>query len=353
MTQEQLAKKLGYTEKAVSKWESGNSVPPVETLLSLSALFGVSLDEFFEESATAQYFLGIDGGATKTTFALADKSGTIIEKIVLGPSNPFDIGFNEACNVLEEGINRITSNIRKRKISMFAGISGGGIKEMKDRINAFLAKFGFLSAENGSDAINILSAGLKNDDGIIVIMGTGSSCFLRKEGVVKRLGGYGYLFDHAGGGYDLGNGAISRALKAEEGREKETLLTKLLCEELNAESVAENIPHFYQIGKSGIASFAPLVFKAYESHDEVAEEILRENMDYVASLISAAGKEFSSSNKKIKVVCVGGLTKQKDLLFPMIYKSLEALGEAERYDISSYEGDVVMGALLSAGANIE
>ena len=349
MTQEQLGEKLGYTEKAVSKWEGGSSIPPAETLICLSSIFGVSLDELFEESSTAQYFLGIDGGATKTTFALADKSGTVMQKIVLGPSNPFDIGFSETCRVLEEGINRVTTNIRRRKISMFAGISGGGIKEMKDRINAFLAKFGFLKAENDSDAINIITAGLENDDGIIVIMGTGSSCFLRRNGAIMRLGGYGYLFDHAGGGYDLGNGAISRALKAEEGSGRETLLRELLCEELNTKTVSENISHFYQIGKSGIASFAPLVFKAYERGDIVSEEILRETVSHISNLVITAAKHFSDSDEKIKVVCVGGLTKKSDVLFPMLYNEFEGLGVAERFDVSVFDGDVVIGALLKAG----
>ena len=348
MTQEQLAKKLGYTEKAVSKWESGNSVPPVETLLSLSALFGVSLDEFFEESATAQYFLGIDGGATKTTFALADKSGTIIEKIVLGPSNPFDIGFNEACNVLEEGINRITSNIRKRKISMFAGISGGGIKEMKDRINAFLAKFGFLKVQNDSDAINIITAGLKNEDGIIVIMGTGSSCFKRLFGKISRFGGYGYLFDHAGGGYDLGNAAISLSCKAEDGSGKDTLMRALLAKALGTATVSENISHFYQIGKSGIATYAPLVFEAYEQGDELAEQVLLTNARYIAGLVHTAGKEFPSRENRIKVVCVGGLTKKGDLLFPMISRALDEMGSSSDFEISAFDGDVVIGAVMQA-----
>ncbi|MBE6704065.1 MAG: FAD-dependent oxidoreductase, partial [Ruminococcaceae bacterium] len=56
---------------------------------------------------------------------------------------------------------------------------------------------------------NIIAAGLGDSDGITVIMGTGSSCFAKRDGVVTRVGGLGYLFDHAGGGYDLGNAAIS------------------------------------------------------------------------------------------------------------------------------------------------
>lgn len=352
MTQDQLAERLAYTEKAISKWESGSSIPPVGTLIQLAEVLGVTFSELFEESATAQYYLGIDGGATKTTFALADKNGIVMNKITLGPSNPFDIGFSECCKVLENGINYVTANIQKRKISVFAGISGGGIKEMRERIGAFLSKFDFLSYSNDSDAVNIISAGLGDSDGIVVIMGTGSSCFRRIGGDIVRLGGYGYLFDHAGGGYDLGNAAISFALKAEDGRGEDTLIRGLLCKELGTSTVSENISNFYSIGKSGIASFAPLVFEAYEAGDNVAREILKDNMRYVAELINTAGKGFSNTGKKIKVVCVGGLTKKRESLFPMIYEELGNLGSQDEFEISAFEGDVVVGALLQAGADI-
>lgn len=72
MTQEQLANKICYTEKAVSKWESGSAVPPAETLISLAEIFNVSINELFNYSTHTAYFIGIDVVGTKTTFALAD-----------------------------------------------------------------------------------------------------------------------------------------------------------------------------------------------------------------------------------------------------------------------------------------
>lgn len=44
LTQLELAEKLNYTDKAVSKWERGESVPDVVTLKALADLFGVSVD---------------------------------------------------------------------------------------------------------------------------------------------------------------------------------------------------------------------------------------------------------------------------------------------------------------------
>lgn len=44
-SQEQLAEPLGVSRQAVSKWESGGSLPDVEKLVALSELFDLSLDE--------------------------------------------------------------------------------------------------------------------------------------------------------------------------------------------------------------------------------------------------------------------------------------------------------------------
>lgn len=45
MTQAGLADKLNYSDKAVSKWERGESVPDVLTLVELSKLFGITVDD--------------------------------------------------------------------------------------------------------------------------------------------------------------------------------------------------------------------------------------------------------------------------------------------------------------------
>ena len=45
MTQAKLAEQLNYSDKAVSKWERGESMPDVVTLVQLAELFGVSVDQ--------------------------------------------------------------------------------------------------------------------------------------------------------------------------------------------------------------------------------------------------------------------------------------------------------------------
>lgn len=44
MTQLELAEKLNYTDKAVSKWERGESLPDISVLKAIADLFGVKID---------------------------------------------------------------------------------------------------------------------------------------------------------------------------------------------------------------------------------------------------------------------------------------------------------------------
>ena len=50
MTQLDLAEKLNYTDKAISKWERGESIPDVLVLKHIADLFGVTVDYLLEEA---------------------------------------------------------------------------------------------------------------------------------------------------------------------------------------------------------------------------------------------------------------------------------------------------------------
>ena len=78
LTQRELGERLGYSEKAISKWEGGNSMPPAWILPELASHLGVTVDELLSERGEIAYYLGIDGGGTKTEFLLADAEGNTI-----------------------------------------------------------------------------------------------------------------------------------------------------------------------------------------------------------------------------------------------------------------------------------
>ena len=49
LTQVGLAEKLNYSDKAVSKWERGDSIPDVLTLMQIATLFGVKVDDLLRD----------------------------------------------------------------------------------------------------------------------------------------------------------------------------------------------------------------------------------------------------------------------------------------------------------------
>lgn len=46
--QNELAQKLGVSNKTISGWESGNKVPNIDTLVEIAVLLDISLEELFE-----------------------------------------------------------------------------------------------------------------------------------------------------------------------------------------------------------------------------------------------------------------------------------------------------------------
>lgn len=54
MTQAELAEALGITNKAVSKWETGEAMPETSLLLPLSRIFDVSVDELLDGKRAQQ-----------------------------------------------------------------------------------------------------------------------------------------------------------------------------------------------------------------------------------------------------------------------------------------------------------
>ena len=56
LTQEGLAQKLGVTNQAVSKWESGQSCPDIALLPALADIFGITIDQLFGREPKAVSF---------------------------------------------------------------------------------------------------------------------------------------------------------------------------------------------------------------------------------------------------------------------------------------------------------
>jgi transcriptional regulator with XRE-family HTH domain len=133
-TQLHLAELTSYSEKTISKWESGSVIPSVETLYLLANVLNVSMESFFVD-LNKKYFLGIDGGGTKTQFLLCDEKGNEICSNRLEGCNPCDIGIEESKKILKQGIYKTCGNIPLANVVLYAGISGGGVPKQKELLN--------------------------------------------------------------------------------------------------------------------------------------------------------------------------------------------------------------------------
>lgn len=317
LTQQELGEKLNYSGKAVSKWESGSVIPPVEVIFKIADLFQTDINSLFYSTETPIYFLGVDGGGTSTEFVLVDKNDAVLSRCVLGPCNILNMNDDEVNNVLASGIKATCSNIPFSQVAAFFGIAGAASLSVENRLVPLLNHFGFAKYSYGADAKNIISAGLYGRDGIITILGTGSVVFCSVGNTVKRYGGYGHLLGDYCSGYEFGRAALNAILSETDGTGSATMLTELYQKNNNKTSIFDMLPTFYQQSKSYIASFSPLVFEAYQKGDEVAKAIVVDNVSKLSEQITAALQNFDAQ-AVVPLVISGGLTSCADILIPLI-----------------------------------
>lgn len=345
LTQRQLADRIGYTEKSISKWEHGSGLPPMEVAVHLARMFDVSVDEMVLAKTTERYFLGIDGGGTKTEFKLEDESGKTLRLVRKGPSNPNDIGIEQTQRLLDEGVREACCDLPYGSISMYAGISGGGLTgNYAQMLHRFFEKYGFLTFDNGSDIEN-LAALADCDPCVLVIMGTGFIVFALNGEKRHRIAGWGQLFDEGGSGYTLGRDAVCAALRAADGSGPETLISELLMQRFG-ETAEAHVAALYRGGKKYIADLSAVVFRAAESGDAVAQGILDKNMAYAAAMIDAAlGK--ITSDSPVKVLFSGGISARHADLFKRIQRHIkDQRGQLVYLDQAPVDGAVCLARRL-------
>jgi hypothetical protein len=136
-------------------------------------------------------------------------------------------------------------------------------------------------------------------------------CFLRRGDELIRIGGWGYLLDSGGGGYDIGRDALEAVLRAHDGRGEATALTEKITARLGGEAHTK-ITDIYREGKPYIASCAPDVFEAAREGDPVATAILRRNARKLAEYIEAAWGHLTDQGQPhtLPIVMGGGISQR-------------------------------------------
>ena len=61
--------------------------------------------------ASPTYFIGVDGGGTKTAIAVVSDSGAVLSAVTVGSTNPNSVGDEEASKTMHEGIKAALGKI--------------------------------------------------------------------------------------------------------------------------------------------------------------------------------------------------------------------------------------------------
>ncbi|GAA0083609.1 BadF/BadG/BcrA/BcrD ATPase family protein [Clostridium sp. CTA-7] len=267
------------------------------------------------------YFLGIDGGGTKTCFTLINKDGNVISKVIKGTCHPTQIGFDNLEILLRDGLKEImeSSNISKEQISKsYLGLAGYGIvKEIADKISEVVSKvFAGMDYILNNDVRVAIAGALVGEDGINVVSGTGSIVLALKDEKVLRCGGWGYSIGDEGSAYWIGKKSLALFSKQSDGRLDKAPLYEIFKSNLSLNSDYEIVSYVNEKIKGDrgeIAKLAKLCSDAAQSGDEGAIAIFNEAAIEIGEMIKALLKNYDKKDE-IKVSYTGGVFNCGDLI---------------------------------------
>ena len=252
------------------------------------------------------YYVGVDGGGTKTEFVLTDESGTVLKRLLKSGCNPNDIGVDDSARVILNGLHEIANAYEKENVYVFAGVSGAGVGDNATKIREKLSR-DYPNVEVENDLVIAVESCLNGKEGVAVICGTGISCCLYKNGEYTTIGGYGYLFEDGGSGYAYGRDAVKAAIKYEDGYGEQTVLLSYLQSRFQ-KSVRASLGALLLGGKSVVAALCPLVFGGAAAGDKVCQEIIKYNLQCTVSLIKSTVALYNDPSCTIGFI--GGLSRE-------------------------------------------
>jgi len=248
------------------------------------------------------FFLGADGGATKTTVIVTDAAGNIVS-LAEGPgTNRETLESKEFWHDLVKIASQAARACRGKIRYACFGLAGVDTKEDRDAARQWIGKCGMEKALGCPVAvvndIEIVLPCINASSGIAAIAGTGSSYYGVKDGKTAKAGGLGAALSDEGSAYDVAVNVLRAAVRSWDGRGEKTLLENMVFSRTDAndgpglkDAIRKNP------GKAGIAAFAKLAHEAEQKGDAAAKRILddaaREHVTGIAAIIKKL--DFSGS----------------------------------------------------------
>lgn len=261
-----------------------------------------------------KYFLGIDGGGTKTHAVVTDSSHRVIGEGIGGAANPLRAGLEEAIAHIGQAVADACAQagIELRDLdSACAAIAGINhpihYHTMKDALDEALQIAGL---ELVTDARAALEGALDGKPGVVVIAGTGSIAIgINESGTQARAGGFGPTLSDEGSGYDIAQRALRAVVSSFDGRSPATTLVGRICDRLRVSGPSDLPGVIYNSDSEpvDIAPLAELVGEAACEGDEVSRQILEAAGRELGRLAVSVIEKLGLQSSVFRIACVGSV----------------------------------------------
>jgi glucosamine kinase len=248
-------------------------------------------------------YLGVDGGATRSSARLRDRNGKRLAEAGGAAANihvDFDAAI-AALRALVEATLAEGGGNKDDRGSIALGFGLAGFKGCADEKRVAAAFPDFSGVRAANDATTACIGAHAGADGGLIIAGTGSAAIARVGDRETIIGGRGFALGDDGSGSHIGLDAMRCAMRAHDRIGPESTLTADLIGHFNNDPVAMmNWAREAKPGDFGV--LAPRVFEHAARHDPVALDIVRRAaraIGVLARRVVALGAE--------RVALVGGV----------------------------------------------
>lgn len=276
-----------------------------------------------------RFFLGIDGGGTKTEALVCTDSGEIRGTGRDGPSNPNFISLESALVAIRAAAMQARQAAGSPALAgavvccpaLSSSISPVELGALLDIDPACLAIT--------SDVDSTFYGALGKASGIVVLSGTGSfATGISPDGVQATIGGWGPLLGDEGSGYAIGRDALMAAIREMEFGEPVTSLTGLIKEHFSLTNFFDLRKKIYQAAsyQQEISALTPLVGQAALAGDRLANEILKQHATRLAELALCIYHRLDWGPGGCDICLMGGVSKLGSLVWePFSARLLDAV----------------------------
>ncbi len=305
------------------------------------------------------FYLGVDGGGTKTAFTLMSGTGHILGHAVLGTSHPDQIGLDAVRGLLQQGVEQVCSiaGIEIKDLTYsFLGLPGFGenlayIPQLENMIAALLDTDRFLC---GNDVLAGWAGSLACRPGIHLVAGTGAIGFGRDpQGNTARSSGWSEVFGDEGSAYWLGRNVLGLFSKQSDYRLPKTPIYHLAKETLEVERDLDVIPRVGSGKRDEIAALALVAFKAAQQGDELALDLYKQAAYEHSLTVKAIIEQLEfPANAPIAVSYSGGVFAAGELILTPLRDFLQDKDVSLRKPLLSPSGGSCLYAYVLSGGEL-